>query len=195
MRGFWCKPSATGLNTSFPADSALQPVNVKQMFTPADFLCLLFLAAWFWLCSLTAQFAERRGHPRYAYFLLSFFFSPLVGALVLLLAGKNEKGAEAHELKTGQAKKCPACAEMVKREAQICRFCGHSFVTAMTTSAAPRPARFYQVAKDGQVLGSWMKRDIVESIRAGRLSVQDYFLDDDTNEWQPVETLIHDTSR
>lgn len=26
-------------------------------------------------------------------------------------------------------KKCPRCAELVKAEAQVCRFCGHDFVT------------------------------------------------------------------
>lgn len=40
------------------------------------------------------------------------------------LTNQNSATAES----ANAEKKCPKCAEMVKSEAQVCRFCGHSFV-------------------------------------------------------------------
>jgi hypothetical protein len=46
-------------------------------------------------------------------------------------------------------KKCPQCAEMVKTEARICRFCGHNFVDA----DAPRTTLAAMPNKKGNAVG------------------------------------------
>lgn len=57
----------------------------------------------------------------------------LYGALIFIvalphsiLAQSKLENIEARQLGEGM-KKCPECAELVKRDARVCRFCGHSF--------------------------------------------------------------------
>jgi len=66
---------------------------------------------------------------------------PLVGWIFLLIfmikdsnPGPNQYGSNPKEEYTEipkkistEMKKCPQCAELVKREARVCRFCGHEF--------------------------------------------------------------------
>ena len=64
---------------------------------------------------------------------LSFFFSPLVGIILLCLPELPEvvsvlaETISEEELFEAESKKCPACAERVKLEAIKCRFCGEEF--------------------------------------------------------------------
>ncbi len=44
----------------------------------------------------------------------SIFLSPVIGGAILMMSGKA-------------GKKCSKCAEVVKTEANRCRFCGHEF--------------------------------------------------------------------
>lgn len=66
---------------------------------------------------------------------------PLIGWIVLLLymvedsnPGQNRYGAnpkeattEKNKIELGEMKRCPECAELVRKEARICRFCGYEF--------------------------------------------------------------------
>ena len=52
---------------------------------------------------------------------LAYYLLHIVGLIVLFLPPVP---------KVGVTKKCPDCAEIIKAEAKVCRFCGHGLVDA-----------------------------------------------------------------
>lgn len=73
------------------------------------------------LSPLVGAGAARKGRSFWAFFWISLFIGILIPALVVA----TMKGPEVAEIFS--TKKCPKCAEQVKKEGQICRFCQHSF--------------------------------------------------------------------
>jgi len=58
----------------------------------------------------------------------------IFGALLFIVAlpcalmlKKDQAAIDQQSLRSGGTKKCPQCAEIVKAEAQVCRFCGNRF--------------------------------------------------------------------
>ena len=76
------------------------------------------------------------GHgPRVVGVIVAFILG-IVG-LICHAAGKPDARAiEKQELRTGKAKKCPFCAETIKTEAKVCRFCGRDVPSSQLTTVA-----------------------------------------------------------
>ena len=79
----------------------------------------------FWLVFsvLVGVWASNRGRSGLGYGLLSLLISPLITFLVLLVIGPSRETMESDAIAAGEMRKCPRCAELVKAEAKLCRYC------------------------------------------------------------------------
>ncbi len=76
---------------------------------------------WFVLAIFVGAIATNRRRSGFAWFMVSLIFSPLIGLLALLAAGKG-------------GKECPACREPIDPLATVCPHC-----RTPLASAAPEP--------------------------------------------------------
>lgn len=79
----------------------------------------------FWLicAGITAVIASNKGRAGFAWFLVGFLLGPF-GIILALVVSKDVQQIEAQSLAAGATRKCPHCAELVRREAVKCRYCG-----------------------------------------------------------------------
>jgi hypothetical protein len=95
---------------------------------------ILILAALIGL--LPAVIAANKGRS----FIAWWFYGALIFIVALphaLLLKPDRAAQDRQTLAQGDAKKCPACAEIIRAEAKVCRFCGAD--VSGLSAAAPVP--------------------------------------------------------
>jgi hypothetical protein len=85
---------------------------------PGDIVNLLFI--WLGLAIVVGIAAAHRGRSGTGWLLLAVVISPLIAGLLVLALPDPNKERQQREF----SRKCPLCAELVRREAIVCKHCG-----------------------------------------------------------------------
>ena len=105
----------------------------------------------FWLlCGMvSAVIAVNKGNSGCGWFLLGLLLGPIGLVLSLVVQGKPRL-VEEKRLHSGESRRCPACAELVRPEAVKCRFCGSELTPLRPPGAVTRGSEM--VAVHGAVI-------------------------------------------
>ncbi len=91
------------------------------------------LLLWLILSILVGVYANSKGRSGIGMFIVSLLLlSPIVGFIIVaIMSNKSEE----KKVNSGEMRKCDSCAELVKAEAKICRYCGNDMIIELTDVA------------------------------------------------------------
>lgn len=80
------------------------------------------------VCVLIALWNHNRGNSFWIGLLVSAFFTPIAGFLMVGFTRKNAQKLQERRVDSGELKRCFQCDELIRVNAIKCRFCGSDLV-------------------------------------------------------------------
>lgn len=101
-------------------------------------LDILNIVIWIVCGAIAGVIGKNKGRSHGNWFIIGLVFGPL-GVIAALIVGKNEAELDKQALASGDNKKCPFCAELIKSEAIVCKHCGKDQVSKSNDGDADFP--------------------------------------------------------
>jgi hypothetical protein len=98
-----------------------------------------YFLVWFLLAFIPAIIASKKGRSGLRWFVVSLFFSPIIAGIVVACLPSLKEELEQKALAEGGMRKCPFCAELVKQEATLCRYCHSELPPFSAPPSSPSP--------------------------------------------------------
>ncbi len=84
---------------------------------------MVLLVIWIIMAFVVMGVAISKGFRAAPWFAYGFLLWP-IALIHVLVARPDEKEVEAQQLRSGDRRRCPHCAELIKYQAKVCRYCG-----------------------------------------------------------------------
>ncbi len=98
---------------------------------------ITYFLLWIFLAVAVGVYASNKGLSFGSAFVVSCIFSPLVALIVVALSKPKMEVIEQRSILSGEHKQCPFCAELIKPQARVCRYCRRDIPQAQCTTSLP----------------------------------------------------------